>query len=125
RGAAPIDQLVDEARANVSALDGDLPILSARPLTEHTSAALIFLNFTARMLFVFGLAGMALAAMGTYGLVSYTVRQSTHEIGIRMALGASGPWLVRSFLARGLQLGGMGAAIGVVAPLAASPLNRC
>jgi macrolide transport system ATP-binding/permease protein len=122
RGSAPIDQLVEQARARVSALDGDLPILSARPLTEHASAALIFLNFTSRMLFVFGLAGMALAAMGTYGLVSYTVRQSTHEIGIRMALGASGTTLVRSFLARGLQLGAIGAAIGIVAALAASRL---
>ena len=47
-------------------------------------------QLTATMLFVFGVAGMALAAMGTYGLVSYIVKQSTHEIGIRMALGATG-----------------------------------
>ena len=61
------------------------------------------------MLFVFGVAGMALAAMGTYGLVSYTVKQSTHEIGIRMALGASGVSVVRRFLGRGLRLGAIGA----------------
>ena len=62
------------------------------------------------MLFLFGAAGMALAAMGTYGLVSYTVKQSTHEIGIRMALGASGLSVVREFLGRGLRLGAIGAA---------------
>jgi ABC-type antimicrobial peptide transport system permease subunit len=74
------------------------------------------------MLFVFGVAGMGLAAMGTYGLVSYTVRQSTHEIGIRMALGASGVSVVRAFVTRGLRLGALGAAIGTVAALALTRL---
>src|SRR2546427_61925 len=45
-----------------------------------------------------------------YGLVSYTVKQSTHEIGIRMALGASGLSVVREFLGRGVRLGAVGAA---------------
>ena len=74
------------------------------------------------MLFVFGVAGMALAAMGTYGLVAYTVKQSTHEIGIRMALGASGLLVVRGFVARGLRLGAIGAALGIAAALGVSRL---
>ena len=74
------------------------------------------------MLFVFGVAGMALAAMGTYGLVSYIVKQSTHEIGIRMALGASSPSVVREFLARGLRLGAIGSAVGIVAALGLTQL---
>jgi putative ABC transport system permease protein len=69
------------------------------------------------MLFVFGVAGMALAAMGTYGLVSYVVEQSTREIGIRMALGATRVSVVRGFLGRGLRLGAVGAALGIVAAL--------
>jgi ABC-type antimicrobial peptide transport system permease subunit len=117
RGPAPVAVLVDQARARVAALDADLPMLSARPLAERTGAGLIFLNFTANMLFVFGWAGVTLAAMGTYGLVSYTVKQSTHEIGIRMALGASGLSVVRGFLGRGLRLGAIGAAVGIVAAL--------
>jgi putative ABC transport system permease protein len=117
-----VDRLVDQARARVAALDGDLPILSAKPMASQMRGALIFYNLTAAMLFVFGMAGMALAAMGTYGLVSYTVKQSTHEIGIRMALGASGLSVVRRFLGRGLRLGAIGAAVGVVVALGVTRL---
>ena len=79
--------------------------------------ALILFRLTAAMLFVFGAAGIALAMLGTYGLVSYTVRQSTREIGIRMALGATGPAVVRRFLGRGLRLGAAGAAVELAAAL--------
>jgi ABC-type antimicrobial peptide transport system permease subunit len=122
RGAAPVDRLVEQARAHVAALDADLPILYARPMSEMRRGALLLFDLTATMLFIFGVAGMALAAMGTYGLVSYTVKQSTREIGIRMALGASGLSVVRGFLARGLRLGAVGAALGVVAALGVSRL---
>jgi predicted permease len=117
RGAAPMDDLLEQGRALVASLDGDMPIISARPLAEHLSGALIFYDLTAFMLFIFGVAGMALAAMGTYGLVSYAVEQGTREIGIRMALGASGASVVRVFLARGLRLGAIGAALGIAAAL--------
>ncbi len=122
RGPAPVERLVEQARAHVAALDADLPILYARPLSEGIVGALLLFNLTAKMLFLFGVAGMALAAMGTYGLVSYTVKQSTHEIGIRMALGATGPLVVRQFVGRGLRLGAVGAALGIVAALGVSRL---
>ena len=122
RGAGPVDSLVDRARAQVAALDADLPILKATPMSQMRRGSLIIFNLTETMLFIFGLAGMALAAMGTYGLVSYTVKQSTREIGIRMALGASGQSVVRVFLARGLRLGVVGAALGLAATLGASRL---
>src|SRR6185295_1174255 len=117
RGSAPVDRLVDQARAEIAAIDADLPITSARPMAAHLRGAFIFFDLTATMLFIFGVAGMALAAMGTYGLVSYTVKQSTHEIGIRIALGAPRLSVVREFLRRGLRLGAIGAAIGIVAAL--------
>jgi putative ABC transport system permease protein len=82
--------------------------------------ALLIFDLTATMLFVFGVAGMALAALGTYGLVSYLVKQSTHEIGIRMALGASARSIVVAFLTRGLRLGAIGVMLGVASALAAS-----
>ena len=114
--------LVDQARARVAALDPDLPILHASPMADATRGALMLFDLTAAMLFVFGVAGMALAAMGPYGLVSYTVKQSTHEIGIRMALGAPRLSVVRGFLARGLRLGAIGSAVGIVAALGATRL---
>jgi macrolide transport system ATP-binding/permease protein len=122
RGAEPVDRLVDRARGYVATLDADLPILNARPMAKATRGALLLLDLTATMLFLFGGAGMALASMGTYGLVSYTVRQSTHEIGIRMALGATGLLVVRAFLARGLRLGAIGAVLGLVVALAVTRL---
>jgi putative ABC transport system permease protein len=122
RGPAPADALVERTRARVVALDPNLPILHAGKMSELMKGALLLFNLTATMLFIFGLAGMALAAMGTYGLVSYTVKQSTHEIGIRMALGAPASSVVRAFARRGLQLGAIGAALGIVVALAVSRL---
>ncbi len=119
-----VDALVDRARAEVSALDPDLPILAARPLADHMKGALMFFNLTASMLFVFGAAGMVLAALGTYGLVSYAVKQSTHEIGIRMALGASALGVVRTFIGRGARLGVLGVALGLVAAFGLGQLLR-
>ena len=118
RGPGPVDALVDKARARVAALDADMPIVAARPFTHNIRGALIFYEFAAMMLLVFGTAGMGLAGLGTYGLVSHTVKQSTHEIGIRMALGASALSVLRSFLGRGLRLGAIGAAVGAVAAFA-------
>jgi predicted permease len=123
-GAAPIETLVTEARRAVAAVDDQLPVVAARSLEQATGGALIFYNFMSSMLFIFGVAGMGLAAMGTYGLVAYTVKQSTHEIGIRMALGASAARVVRTFVQRGARLGLIGIAIGTAAALGLGTVLR-
>jgi predicted permease len=124
-GAGPsVDRLVEQARARVASLDPELPILYARPMREATRGALIFFDLAAAMLFVFGITGLALAGIGTYALVSYTVEQSTHEIGIRMALGATALAVVRTFLGRGLRLGAIGAGLGMLAALGAGRFLR-
>jgi len=122
RGGGPVDLLVEQVRARVAALDPDLPIMRASSMANAMRGATMLYDLMATMLFVFGAAGMALAALGTYGLVSYTVKQSTHEIGIRMALGASDWSVVRAFLARGVRLGAAGTVLGVVGALALTRL---
>lgn len=122
RGQGGIETLVSQARAHVTRIDPDLPILAARSMAESTRGALIFLDLTAMMLFLFGTAGIGLAVIGTYGLVSFSVQQSRHEIGIRMALGATRTAVVRQFVARGLRLGLAGALAGVVCAAAAGRL---
>jgi putative ABC transport system permease protein len=113
RGAADVTSLVKQTVSHIAALDRELDT-TGQALHELRRVALFMFQIVAGMLFVFGAAGMMLAAMGTYGLVSYTVTQSTREIGIRMALGATPPSVVRVFVARSLRLGAKGAAIGLV-----------
>jgi predicted permease len=109
---------LEHLRDRLQTLDANVPILDSRMLAEQTRAALSIFEMAARWLLIFGLVAAGLAALGLYGLVSYTVKQSTHEIGIRMALGARWSDVVGRFVGRGLQLGAIGAGIGVIASLA-------
>jgi len=117
RGFAGVAPLIERLRRHVQALDPDLPAFETRLLSDQARATLTILEMAADGLFIFGAAGMALAAMGIYGLVSYSVKQSTHEIGIRMALGARSVEVVWHFLRRGLRLGGIGVIVGTVSAL--------
>ena len=109
--------LTARLRAHLTRLDADLPVLYARPLAERLDGAFIFYNLTATMLTLFGVTGLALAALGIHGLVAYVVRGSTHEIGIRLALGASASSVVGGFVAEGVRLGVLGAAVGIAGAL--------
>jgi ABC-type lipoprotein release transport system permease subunit len=122
RGSAGAAAAIDRIRAHVQTIDPELPMGDARPLSDQTRTTLLMLEMAASGLFIFGGAGMALAAMGIYGLVSYAVKQSTHEIGIRIALGARGSEVVWQFLQRGLRLGAIGLGIGTLAALALTRL---
>ena len=100
-------------------LDPDLWILETKTMDRHLAMMRLPQQLSAFVLSVFGVLALALAAVGLYGVVSYGAAQRTREIGIRMALGADGPRLVRQLVAGGFKLvvagGVLGLALAVVA----------
>ncbi len=113
RSQDPDSAFLGRIRATVQSLDPNVPIVRANMLAQQTRAALGIFAMAAGTLTVFGVIAMLLTALGTYGLVSYAARQSTHEIGIRIAIGADRRNLLTRFLARGLRLGIAGTVCGL------------
>jgi predicted permease len=113
RGTLPPETLIAQVRGEVSALDPNLPIIEAETLAAQARVGTFLYEQVARGLALFGGLAMALAAVGLYGLVAYTVRRRAHEIGIRMALGARRVDVVRQVLRSGLTLGAVGALAGL------------
>jgi len=119
RTARDLTYAIRRVREQVLAIDPTIPIVRAITLTEQTLVSLSVYELAAGALTMFGMMTIVLAAIGIYGLVAYTVKQSTHEIGIRMAIGANRANVVWDFLWRGASLAAAGAAIGLVLASAA------
>jgi macrolide transport system ATP-binding/permease protein len=111
-------------RSTVAAFDETLPLSDVRPMTKHLGIALLPARLAGTALGVFGLLGLALASVGMYGVMSYTVSQRRREIGIRMAIGAATRDVVGMIMRQGLTLVLIGAAVGIGSALAVSQLLR-
>lgn len=112
----PID-LVSTVRREVVRVDPDQPISDVRTMAERIDRSLIGRRFNATLLALFAALALTLAAVGIYGLVAYAVTERTHEIGVRIALGATRTDVVAMVLRQGMVLAAIGAAIGVAASL--------
>ena len=109
--------VISELRAAVHQTDPSLPLIDLKTQTEETSEALQFQRVYTRLTTAFGLLALLLAAIGLYGTMAYSVTRKTHEIGIRMALGANPGNVLGMVLRQGLTLALIGVTIGIVAAL--------
>jgi putative ABC transport system permease protein len=116
--------LARPAAAAVRSVDRDLPLASVQPLTALVSRAVGRTRLSTTLFGIFGAIGLILAAIGIYGVMSYTVEQRRQEFGIRMALGAEPRNVIALVTRRGALLAFTGIAIGSVAAFAAAGLMR-
>jgi predicted permease len=107
------EALFGAVRGQILSLDPNLPIFDVKTLTEHMKLSLFPAKVAASVLGVFGFVALLLAAIGVYGITSYAVSQRTHEIGIRLALGAQLGDVLRLVLSHGLKLTIIGAVLGL------------
>ncbi|MGA9769129.1 MAG: ABC transporter permease [Blastocatellia bacterium] len=122
RAAANPMSLMAAMRSAVLAVDKDQPVYEIRTIDDAISESITLPRYTAVLLSVFAAIALLLAAVGLYGVMSYVVTGRTHEIGIRMALGARTGDVLRLIVGQGLSLALIGLAIGVVAAFALTRL---
>ena len=109
--------IASAVRSVVSSIDPDLPLYDIKTMDEYLSATLATPRFQAMLLEAFAGLALLLTAVGLYGVIAYAVALRTHEIGVRITLGATSGNVVRMVLKSGLRLTATGVAVGIVLSL--------
>jgi putative ABC transport system permease protein len=120
RTTAPAQQIAAAIRHEVQRIDPNQPLTAIQPMEQYIARALARPRLFSVLIGAFAALALLLAALGLYGLLAYAVRRRTHEIGIRMALGAQPGAVLGAMLAQGLRLAAIGLALGVACAVALS-----
>ena len=124
RTAGNPSNLAAAVRREVSAIDRDQPVGAVRTMGQVSSESVAAPRYRTWLLGLFAAVALALSAVGIYGVISYTVAQRTHELGIRMALGAQSKDVLKLIIGQGIKLALAGALLGLGGALALTRLVR-
>ena len=110
--------LTGAVRAVLAGLDRDLPVFRVNTMEQYVADSMTLRRFTMTLLGIFAVLALVLASVGLYGVLSYSVTQRSHEIGVRMALGARAADVLRLVVRQGMVLAGLGIALGLLGAFA-------